>query len=667
MKNVNATPTRAALRGPSAFSFMAIAIFIALACSFFVAPETARADSSRPSVLVVDSGLGDFESCGRAWLGEGAEEIASQNGLFLLKSNNARWWSNAGGQDAAPTTFLLGAPEAGHALTAEELAWALDRVRDSGAQPKTFVVAMGTPGLVVRQYLEDQASITQSSRADVVGVAFCGTPHNGYSQIASYEELTMWDAMALAAGISRADLVPGSEYLKRLNAGSFPRVVKTLTVIGQVGDLGFGLTDGAGVSPDYTLDNAVAAQLQFETVNASTAQNINLKGQWAPFTDKLNNPTRLVDSNLVDRISAIACYAISDEVQQSTKRFYDAWFADGSPVTHISNVLALDLSGSMAAAIEGDTLKIDAAKGAAREYLRAVEAYSGMPYPAPTTISTLGFNVGLVDICSGYNDAARQEISDIEVMAFGDTNIGAALEDALAKLQASPVLADKRILLLSDGERTVGQTNEEMLSGPVARAQQAGIVIDTIGFGDVGDSDAAFLQEVSRITGGIYCEASDVYELEVNFIRSYYTSLGESIVDEELPAGSDKSVQIGTIDSSTAGLSVGVIGDGFVPQVTLLCEGKPVDAANYTKQEENGFVALQCTGLAPGEYSVKVEGSDAAAHVFAARQRGMVALGPSQAQQDNSPLILLVITGVALVAAVGGVIGFTLSRKKKAA
>lgn len=624
------------------------------------AQAATRADV--PSVLVIDAGLGDYDLCVLHWLGETAEPIVDSAHAVLASSADPVWWSEGGGSGDAPATFVLGM-KAGEALTSDDIVWALDQIRASGAEPRTFVVAMGLTGLPLRQYAEDLASVTQSSRADLVGMAFCGTPHGGFSAMSTYPELAIWDKVAATIGVSRTDLAPGSSTFQTLDAGSFPAVCRTLLVNGSVGDLGFGQTDGLSATKDLALSSSVTTQVQSAQTNSTIGQACNLTSVWVPFTSEIDYPDRAVDKSITERLSAIASYEVSSEVQEEVREFYEAWFDKGTPVTHISTALMLDLSGSMREKVDAGRDKLSAAKEACKEYLRSMQAVSELPQAAPMDVTIIGFAEGASTIASSYDKAACDAVDGMT--ARGETNIGLALDQAIDYLSRSPVCGNQHMLLLSDGASTVGQTEEQMLAGAVAKAKAAGIAIDTIGFGDIGESNAGFLKRVSDATGGTYYLAQDTYDLKVNFLKSYYSSLGLELIDEEVQAGSPATVSIGAADKHTVALEAGIVSQTGVPQVRVLCDGEELDQSLYALSEEYGLVSLQVVDPKPGEYTLEMSGDTGSMHVFAVRLPGIATSWHGTEANQDYALYLMIAAAVVLVAAIGIVVARTLVKRRK--
>lgn len=616
-----------------------------------------------PSVLVVDSCLGDYDLCVLHWLGKEPEQVAENSHTMLVTSDSPTWWAAGGGSGDAPATFVLGTSAVGNTVSTDDIVWALDQIRAWGAEPRTFAVAMGLTGLPLRQYAEDLATVKQSARADLVGMAFCGTPHNGYSAMATWPEMDLWKTSLATIGATTADLTPGSTYLQQLNSGSFPAVCKTLQVQGAVGDLGFGQTDGLSTADDLALPTAVTTQVQSAQTNSTVSQQCNLTGAWSRFTSQIDYPDRTVDAALTERLSALSGYGVSAEVQEEVREFFEAWYTSGTPVTHNATALLFDLSGSMLNEIEPGRDKLAAAKEAAKEYLRAMEAVSELPQSAPMGVSVIGFAEKASTIASNYDKAACDAVEGMK--AWGETDIGLALDQAMAYLDEAPTCADRHILLLSDGASTQGQTEKQMFAGAIARAKAAGMAIDTIGFGDIGESDAGFLKRVSDATGGTYYLAQDTYSLKVNFLTAYYSSLGLSLIDEEVAAGSPATASLGEVDDTVTALEIGVVAKGTVPQVGILRDGEALDESLYTVTEAYGLLTVQVLNPAPGAYSLELAGDTKTMHVFAVRQPGIVsAWHGTQAKEDYALYLIIGATAVLVVSMVAVVVR-TMSRRKR--
>ena len=656
----------AGVRGKHAIACLGI-ILMALLAAFCLQPASASADEApandnKTSVLVIDSGLGDADLVNLHWLGDQAKPIAEANGHELATIASPAWWSASGGTGTAPATFVLYAKTPGIPTTADDIAWALDQIRASGAEPRTFAVAMGATGLPLREYAQDLASVKQSDRADLVGMAFCGTPQNGYSVMEQYPESTLWATIAASIGVSASDLSPQSAYIGKLNAGAFPNVCKTLSVEGAVGDLGFDPTDGVGVAADFALMPSLSSQVERSQANATIGQSINLSGAWAPFTSAIDFPQRNVDAHLAERLSAMNCYGTSAEVQSLVRDFYESWFAGQVPVTYNANTLLIDLSGSMLEVVDGEQ-RLAAAQQASKEYLTAMQSYAALPQAAPVGAAIFGFGEQTRLVTQGYDDAARGALDGMQ--ASGETDIGLALDTAVAALQSAPACAEKHILLLSDGASTQGQSEQQIFDGSIATAVKSGIVIDAVGFGDVGESDVGFLKRVTEATGGTFYEAKDAYNLKVGFLDSYYESLGLGLADDELPAGKATFDKIGETDNRISAVQIGIVAQGSAPSVKLTSNGDAIDASLYTAKTDNGFTSITLANPPVGKLAMDLSDHDGAVHVFAVKQRGITDNVVITGEAADYSLFILAGVGAALVVVVIVVIVVSRGRTKR--
>ena len=199
------------------------------------------------------------------------------------------------------------------------------------------------------------------------------------------------------------------------------------------------------------------------------------------------------------------------------------------PIERATVILAVDVSLSMDAT---DVLpsRLQAAQDAADAFLETV----------PDSL-----NVGLVEFAGSANvivppttdhEDVEQAIDGLE-LAEG-TGIGEAIFAGLDALGTLPEADDPdeavpaTIIVLSDGETTVGRPNEE----GVAAANESGVPVSTIAFGTESglifiegeavpvppDLDA--MRDIATETGGIFFEAESEQEL-----AAAYEDLGSSI------------------------------------------------------------------------------------------------------------------------------------------
>jgi hypothetical protein len=331
-------------------------------------------------------------------------------------------------------------------------------------------------------------------------------------------------------------------------------------------------------------------------------------------------------------------------------------------------VLTLDISGSMLETIdsEDEDVRLDVAKQAAGDFMQVVAIRSEKAYAVPTDITVLAFNTEVSTIATGYDASAISALQGVN--ARGETNIGIALQASLDALDSAPSSADRHIVFLSDGARTEGQTEEQILSSSVAKAKEDGIAIDTIAFGDMGESDVGFLKEISSSTGGTFYEAKDTYGLRVSFLKAYYTSLGLNLVDTEVDTASGDATLLGQVNENTRSLEIGILADGDTPSFKVLCNNVELAEDSFAVQEGNdGLVTIQVDYPAAGEYSLSFTDAKTRIHVFAVGQLELFkGVDTAVAAQDNSLLFIEIAGGVLLVIIVVLIIA-TLNSKKKAA
>ena len=526
------------IRQTSTVLTMVLATFVvfiaALVSSSTVAVCEANAQqaSERPNVLVIDAGLGDCDLVIDRWLGDEVLPIAFEDGFELDTANTPAWWREDQAEGPAPNTFVLSNPDGLSAFKPSTLTWALDRIGDTGSNPKSIVVSTVATGLPVREYVEGLASQKLADRNDVAALVFCGTPHNGYTAIEKYPEIDIWNTIAGTVGLSVDDLKPSSDYLGKLAGSALPAGIPVLNVSGIVGDLRFGPTDGAGVASDFKLEGLSPRDLTSRQVRSSAAQALGLSQKWHPFASHIDYQARAVDLQVAERVSAQPSYLISSDVIYQTSQFYGSVVEPDSAKLASMTVLALDLSGSMYDQIDESTNKLAAAKEAAKEYLQAVRSRNALPEADLIGVAVIGFNVEANKIATGYDQSACDAID--AAGASGETDIGLALDEALAEMRTAPDAAIKRVLLLSDGASTQGKGEQGIFATSIAEAKDAGIIIDTIGFGDIGESDAGFLQRVASATGGSSYQATDTSTLKMDFYMSYSSLMRQAPVDQSV-------------------------------------------------------------------------------------------------------------------------------------
>ena len=196
-------------------------------------------------------------------------------------------------------------------------------------------------------------------------------------------------------------------------------------------------------------------------------------------------------------------------------------------------VLAIDTSLSM----EADDVppsRLDVARDAARDFVESL--------PEGIDVALVTFN-GTTTIAVPPGGEREAVLAAIDAMELGEaTAIGEAVFTALDAIDMAPGGEDgerppARIVLMSDGETTVGRSNEEAAEA----AAEAGVPVDTIAFGTPdGVIDDGFggtepvpvapelLADIAATTGGRAFEAGSHAQLS-----DAYADIGRVVGYEE--------------------------------------------------------------------------------------------------------------------------------------
>jgi len=162
-------------------------------------------------------------------------------------------------------------------------------------------------------------------------------------------------------------------------------------------------------------------------------------------------------------------------------------------------IILIDASGSMADHCKSGKTKMQAVKDSV-PYLQARGSYveygmvsfdsNAQPIQQPTT----NFSAILIQLDVLQPGAA--------------TNIPSALNEGL-KMFMERQVEKKRMILMSDGENNEEKFN---LDQRVTDCVKAGVVVDTIAFGD--NADVSLLQSIATRTGGMFQKVDDPLQLE---------------------------------------------------------------------------------------------------------------------------------------------------------
>lgn len=171
--------------------------------------------------------------------------------------------------------------------------------------------------------------------------------------------------------------------------------------------------------------------------------------------------------------------------------------ADVAP-SAVTMALVVDVSGSMAGR------KLEVAKLAARRFLEALqEGDRAVLVPFSSSAGSYGpyeINPETRTLLLDRVDALRAE---------GGTNLEAGLQ--VAALQLGSQSGSRRVVVLSDGQPTVGATTQLGLSQVVEGLHRSGLSATFLGVGD--EFDARLLLALSEVGGGMYGSLTNVEAL----------------------------------------------------------------------------------------------------------------------------------------------------------
>jgi hypothetical protein len=218
----------------------------------------------------------------------------------------------------------------------------------------------------------------------------------------------------------------------------------------------------------------------------------------------------------------------------------------GGPAQSATSIV-MDVSGSMGDPWH-DGIKIDSAKKAAADLVGIIEGQAQNAGTAEqVNVASFSTDANLLSPLTADYSVVRSAISQLTpTMA---TNIGGGIKAGFDDLQNAPSGAQRFMVLLSDGQNNTGMTNDEVLSGPVQDAANAGVKIYTIGFGDSGDIDESFLQQIADETGGHYYPAQDAMQLANIYIKIGVSTHAANILAEfSGTVGQGQSAEAGSFE-----------------------------------------------------------------------------------------------------------------------
>ena len=165
----------------------------------------------------------------------------------------------------------------------------------------------------------------------------------------------------------------------------------------------------------------------------------------------------------------------------------------------ISLALVLDTSGSMSGQ------KLEDARRAAH---RLVDLLGEADELAVVSFGTDVSTFALKRVDAGTRAAFHAELDGLQ--ASGSTNLSGGLESGWLALRNATGM--RRLVLVSDGQPTVGLTTAPELASLVGRVHHDAITVTALGVG--ADIDGLLMQQVSELGGGMYGYLKDAGALE---------------------------------------------------------------------------------------------------------------------------------------------------------
>ena len=212
-------------------------------------------------------------------------------------------------------------------------------------------------------------------------------------------------------------------------------------------------------------------------------------------------------------------------------------------------ILAMDVSNSMGATDVTPT-RLAAAQQAAKTFIEA--------QPANVDIGVVGFDQGAIatSLPNADHTAAEDAVNSLRVA--GGTSLASAILASLTAIVGKTVTMDKdgnvpslgywgsaTIVVFSDGENQGQQTSDDQAIAAATAAQNAGVHIETVGFGTTSGTnvivngyslhtalDQEFLTTLAQTTGGSYHPASDA--AEINGVASTI-NLRLTVANQDVP------------------------------------------------------------------------------------------------------------------------------------
>ncbi|HVN43263.1 MAG TPA: VWA domain-containing protein, partial [Steroidobacteraceae bacterium] len=266
----------------------------------------------------------------------------------------------------------------------------------------------------------------------------------------------------------------------------------------------------------------------------------------------------------------------------------------GATRAPVNLALVIDRSGSMSG------YKLDQAKQAARQLISQLKDSDRL------AIVHFGSDVKSLDGMFATEDNKRRMLAYVDgIWDDGGTNIGAGLTTGRDLLLAKDQFKVNRLILISDGQPTEGQTDSESLRSVAREIRAHGISLSSIGVGS--DFNEDLMQAFAEIGAGSYGYLADASQLATVFSRDLHqagTQVARNVtLTFELPLGVHLGEVLGYPASqvgSTVRVSLPDFSSGQLERIVARVvvngarSGDSVDVSHlkldYTDSLKSGFV-----------------------------------------------------------------------------
>ncbi len=299
----------------------------------------------------------------------------------------------------------------------------------------------------------------------------------------------------------------------------------------------------------------------------------------------------------------------------------------GATRAPVNLALVIDRSGSMSG------YKLDQAKQAARQLISQLRSDDRL------AIVHFGSDVKSFDGLFATEDNKRRMLAYVDgIWDDGGTNIGAGLTTGRDLLLSKDQFKVNRLILISDGQPTEGQTDAESLKGVAREIRGHGISVSSIGVGS--DFNEDLMQAFAEIGAGSYGYLADASQLATVFQRDLHqagTQVARNVtLTFELPAGVHLGEVLGYPASqvgNTVRVSLPDFASGQLERIVARVvvngarSGDSVDVSqlklDYTDTLKSNFVEsiAALSAMVTDHEDVVLAKQDKDAVVFAARAR----------------------------------------------